>query len=62
MEALAAAIFAFCTANAKPLLIDADENKRVCWDYLINCSIDKDAKTSKKLLEQCQEKYKKDQL
>jgi len=58
MEALAATIYAFCAINAKQLLVDKDENKRICWEVLVNCTIDKDGKFTEKQVELCKKQYK----
>lgn len=58
MESLAATIFAFCAINAKQILVDKAENKRICWEVLVNCSIDKNGDFNDKRTETCKQKYK----
>ena len=58
MEVLAASIYAFCAINAKQILVDKNENQRVCWEVLINCSVEKNGNFTKEKLDKCQEAYK----
>lgn len=57
MEQFAAAIYAFCSINAKTIVYEPSENKRICWEEILNCAITKDNLDGNKLFKVCKDKY-----